>query len=472
MTSHRHFVITSINMIDKSMFRAYDIRGIYPSQINRNSAMLIGEAFGKYMKKYHNVKHPRIIVGRDCRTHSHEIEIAFIKGVLSTNCDVTDVGMSPTPLLYFANTVDNFDGGCNITASHNPKEYNGFKLIYNNAHAVYGQDLQDIYYLTDNSDKPDKEGMFLRSDYSKKYIEKLTSLFKFQKTLKIVIDTANGVSGKLYPEILRSFGHEVIELFTEINGEFPNHEPDPIVEGNLTQLKKKVTDEKADIGVAFDGDGDRCAFVTEKAEMKTSDEILMLLAEDALKRNPGRAVIFTVSNSQTLFDLIKNWGGKPVMCKVGHSFVEAAMTANKAILGGEQSGHFFLPEGYFQYDDAMVAALRVLSILSASSKSFSDLFKSYPKTYSMPEARPFCPDDEKFKIIDKITVHFKDIYPSNTMDGIRIDFGNGGWAGIRASNTSPKISIIIEAQTSKHLDEIKGIVLGHMKSYPEIDWNK
>ena len=458
-------------MIDKTIFRAYDIRGIYPSQINRNSAMLIGEAFGKYMKKYHHIKNPRIIVGRDCRLHSEEIQTAFINGLLSTDCDVTDVGMSPTPLLYFANTVGNFDGGCNITASHNPKEYNGFKLIANNAHAVYGADLQDIYYLAQNSSKPGNKGMFSKSDFSKNYLEKLTSVFKFKRPLKIAVDTANGASGKLYPAIFKSFGHEVIGLFTDINGEFPNHEPDPIVEKNLTQLKNKVLDSKADIGIAFDGDGDRCAFVTEGGEMKTSDEILMLLAEDALKRNPGKAVVFTVSNSQTLFDLIKNWGGKPVMCKVGHSFVEAAMTANKAILGGEQSGHFFLPEDYFQYDDAMVAALRILSILSASKKPFSHLFDTFPKTYSMQEARPTCPDKDKFRIIDSITAHFKGIYPSNTMDGIRIDFGNGGWAGIRASNTSPKISIIIEAQSPKHLEEIKKIIFDHIKKYPEIKWN-
>ena len=456
--------------ISQNIFRAYDIRGTYPDELNKETATLIGRGFATYLVKNLNIDQPRVVVGRDNRIHGEELQKAFIEGLVSSGCHVTNIGLSPSPYLYFANTFGQFDAGCNITASHNPKEYNGFKLMTENAHAVFGDELQKIYQIiVGDEELVSGIGKSTEQDFVSFYLDKIKELFTYKKPLKIVVDTGNGVSGNLYPFILKALGHEVIELYTELDGTFPNHEPDPIVENNLKDLKQKVLDEKADIGFAFDGDGDRASVITEKGEFIDADKTLMLLSEDVLSRYPGKSVVFTVSNSQILFELVEKWGGKPVMCKVGHSFVEDAMNENKAIIGGEQSGHFFLPEKYFPYDDALVTACRILKIASDSEKPVSALFDEFPKTFAIPEMRPKCADDVKFEIIKKITDYFADKYPCTTLDGIRMDFGNGGWAGIRASNTSPRISITMEAKTEEGLEKIKNIVLSHLKTYPEIE---
>ncbi len=460
-------------MIQQNIFRAYDIRGTYPNELNSETATLIGRGFATYLIKNLNIDQPRVVVGRDNRIHGEELQKAFIEGLVSSGCHVTDIGLSPSPYLYFANTFGQFDAGCNITASHNPKEYNGFKLMTKNAHAVFGDELQKIYQvIVGDEELVSGVGKSIEQNFVSFYLDKVKELFTYKKPLKIVVDTGNGVSGDLYPFILKALGHEVIELYTKLDGTFPNHEPDPIVEDNLTDLKQKVLDEKADIGFAFDGDGDRASVVTEKGEFIDADKTLMLLSEDVLSRYPGRSVVFTVSNSQVLFELIEKWGGKPVMCKVGHSYVEDAMNKNKAIIGGEQSGHFFLPEKYFPYDDALITACRILKIVSDSEKPASALFDEFPKTFAIPEIRPECADNVKFEIIKKITDYFVDKYPCTTLDGIRMDFGNGGWAGIRASNTSPRISVTMEAKTKEGLGKIKDVILTHLKTYPEIKWGE
>lgn len=457
--------------LSQNIFRAYDIRGTYPDDLNTLTAKLIGRGFAKWLIDKSGKPNPSVVVGRDNRIHGEELQKAFIDGLVRSGCRVTNIGLTPSPYLYFANTFGEFDGGCNVTASHNPKEYNGFKLMTKNAHAVFGDEIQEIYQLIEKGEFAEGKGELLEADFKNEYLAKLKELFEFGKPLKIVVDTGNGIAGMLYPTVLKKFGHEVVELYTELDGTFPNHEPDPIVEKNLTDLKQKVLEERADIGLAFDGDGDRVGTVTEEGEFVEADKVLMLLAKDALSRHSGSSVVFTVSNSQVLFDLVEEWGGKPVMCKVGHSYVEDAMNEHSAIVGGEQSGHFFLPEDYYPYDDALVTACRLLKILSDSDKPFSELFHEFPKTYQEPEVRPECADAAKFEIIDKVTEHFKDQYPSNTLDGIRLDFGNGGWAGIRASNTSPRISITMEAKSQKELNEIKDTILDHLKTYPDIKWD-
>jgi len=459
-------------MIDKKIFRAYDIRGTYPDQLNQETAGLIGKAFGSYLRKKTNLNSPRVAVGQDCRTHSMELFEAFVAGLLSTGCEVTNLGITPSPYVYFVITEGKFDGGCNITASHNSKEYNGFKLMTSNAHAVFGNKLQELYQIIENGKFETGEGSMKTADYIDFYLRKIRSIFGNTQPLKVVIDTGNGVAGKLYPKVIRKFGHKVIELYTELDGEFPNHEADPVVESNMEDLKMKVLEEKADIGLGFDGDGDRLAIITEKGGFITADKLLMLLSKDILSRNPGGSFVFTVANSQSLFDQIKMWGGEPIMCPVGHSYVENAMTQHKAILGGEQSGHFFLSEDYYQYDDALVTACRVLKIISDSNQPTSELLNEFPKSFAIPEIRPYCPDEEKFEILAKIVDYFKDKYQNTTMDGIRMDFDKGGWCGIRVSNTSPRISIIMEAQTKEHLDEIKKEIITHLNSYESIDWNK
>ncbi len=458
-------------MIPQSIFRAYDIRGTYPDQLNAENAKLIGKGFATWLIQKTGNLGPAIVVGRDNRTHGEELQKAFIEGLMECGCGVTDLGLSPSPYLYFANCYGEFDAGCNVTASHNPKEYNGFKLMTKNAHAVFGDMLQEVYHVIEKGEFATGEGAMLHANLMDDYFKKLKSIFSYSRPLKIVVDTANGVAGMLYPTFLRKLGHEVVELYTELDGTFPNHEPDPIVEANLEDLKKKVLETQSDFGISFDGDGDRCGIVTEKGEFIDADKTLMLLTKDVLSRHPGGSLVYTVSNSQVLFDLTEEWGGKPHMCKVGHSYVEDAMNEHKAILGGEQSGHFFLPEDYYPYDDALATACRLLKIASDSDGKVSELFEAFPKTFAEPEIRPKCADDVKFNIIQKVTDHFKDDYPAETMDGIRLDFGNGGWAGIRASNTSPRISITMEAKSQEELDQIKSTVLDHLKSYSDIEWS-
>ncbi len=458
--------------LNASMFRAYDIRGTYPDQLHAQSAERIGQGFGTYLQRNLGLKNPRVAVGRDGRTHSPELYESFIQGLLSTGCHVAEIGLSPSPLLYFTVSRGGFEAGCNITASHNPKQYNGFKLVTKDAHAVFGEELQKILALCQQGDFAAGQGQRSQADEKKAYLETMQRLFAPDRKLKVVVDTANGVPGAFYPQWIAELGHQVIGIHTELDGTFPNHEPDPIVPANLTDLIAKVLAEKADLGLAFDGDGDRVSVVTETGEFVSADRLLMLLAQDALSRHPNRSVVFTVSNSQSLFDLVKAWGGQPVMCKVGHSFVEHAMSEHQAILGGEQSGHFFVPEGYHSYDDALATACRALKIASDSAQPLSGLFADFPKTFSEPELRPHCPDEQKFQVLQAIQTHFKDKYPNTLMDGIRMDFGQGGWCGIRVSNTSPCLSVTMEAQTSEHLGQIKALVMEHLKSYPEIEWGK
>ena len=455
-------------MIQQNIFRAYDIRGIYPDQLNAETSNLIGRGFASYLVKKSGKRNPSVVVGRDCRTHGKELQDAFTKGLAESGCDVTDIGLSPSPYLYFVNAFHKFDAGCNITASHNPKEYNGYKMMTENAHAVFGNDLQSVYKILIKADLVTGEGSVKQADFTDDYFQKIKSIFSFTRPLKIVVDTANGVAGAIYPDMLKKLGHEVIGLYTELDGNFPNHEPDPIVEENMEALKSKTVESGADLGIAFDGDGDRLSVITEKGEFINSDKTLMLLFKDVLRRHKGGTVVSTVSNSQIIFDMVKEWGGNPIMCKVGHSYVEDAMTKNNAVAGGEQSGHFFLPENYYAFDDALVAACRILQIISDSDASTSELFMQFPKTYSIPEMRPECEDVVKFDVIERITKYFKDKYPSNTLDGIRINFGNGAWAGIRASNTSPRISITMEAKSQPELGHVKNIIFDHLKTYPEI----
>jgi len=458
--------------IDPKMFRAYDIRGTYPDQLNRDTALLIGKAFGTYLIKEKSIASPRVAVGQDCRTHSMELFGAFVEGLVSTGCEVTNVGITPSPYVYFVITEGKFDGGCNITASHNSKEYNGFKLMTANAHAVFGDELQKVYQIIESGDFSEGSGSKKTADYGDFYLNKIKSIFPDVKPLKVVVDTGNGVAGKLYPKAISSLGHGVVELYTELDGTFPNHEADPVIEANMEDLKKKVVDEGADLGLGFDGDGDRVSLVNEKGEFINADHLLMLLSQDVLSRHPNGTLVFTVASSQALFNVVESWGGKPIMCPVGHSYVENAMSQNKAILGGEQSGHFFLTEDYYAYDDALVSACRILKIVSDSGKPVSSLFEAFPKTFAIPEIRPYCPDENKFGILEQVVAHFRDKYPSETMDGIRMDFGNGGWCGIRVSNTSPRISIIMEAESEAHLKEIETEIMDYLKSYSEIDFSR
>ena len=455
--------------LDPHIFRAYDIRGKANTQITQEACLLVGHAFGTQLREMYQKDSPTVIVGHDARTHSPSFEQAMVDGLKKAGCKVFRMGQTPSPINYFTICTQKLDGGVQITASHNPAEDNGIKLQIRDAEAYSGDDLQKLRERIEVEDYLDGEGSDEEFDAISPYKKYLKDMFSgIKENLQVVVDSGNGVAGPVYCDVLRSVGCTVTELYTEPDGTFPNHPADPSKWETLAELREKVKEVGADCGFGFDGDGDRVGLIDENGLIRNADEILLLLAKDHLSRTPKAPVVFTVSNSGILQTEIKKWGGKPIMCKVGHSFVEHAMREHSAQLGGEQSGHFFCGEDYFGFDDALIATLRLLIIRSNSDKSFSDLFSEFPKVYQAPERRPDCPDDKKAEVIEKITTHFQKDYPVETMDGARIDFGDGAWAGIRQSNTSPKISICIEARTEEKLKKVENEVLEHIKEYPEV----
>ncbi|OGJ62975.1 hypothetical protein A3A67_04555 [Candidatus Peribacteria bacterium RIFCSPLOWO2_01_FULL_51_18] len=494
-------------MIDPNIFRAYDIRGKADKNLTVEACRLVGAAFGEVLIEKYGKEHPHpsVVVGRDARTHSPKFEDALVEGLASVGCRVLRMGETPSPLNYFTICTRKLDGGVQITASHNPKEDNGIKLQIRNAEAFSGEDLQR---LRERIEKKNQESFDFAQDKSRiknqesgsvEEIDAVTPYLDFlEKTFrgagkgkKIVIDTGNGIAGPVYSKALKLVGCEVTQLYTEPDGTFPNHPADPSKFSTLQELQRTVLGQDADLGFGFDGDGDRMGLVDERGSIVTADQTLLLLAQDHLRRSPGAPVIFTVSNSSLLLTEIGRLGGKPVMCKVGHSYVEHAMREYGAQLGGEQSGHFFCGEDYYGFDDALVAAMRVLSILqtprlgkplllvkkrkSAAAvpgrgvAGISTLVEQFPKVYQLPELRPHCPDDKKADVTSRVTAHFQKKYPVNTLDGARVDFGDGAWAGIRFSNTSPCLSICMEARSEAKLKEIEREVMEHMRTYAEVE---
>ncbi|PIR53167.1 phosphomannomutase [Candidatus Peregrinibacteria bacterium CG10_big_fil_rev_8_21_14_0_10_49_10] len=456
--------------LNPHIFRAYDIRGTAGEQLTEETYRLIGRGFGSVLRELSKKEHPTVVLGRDARTHSPDFEKAMMEGLCSTGCTVLHIGQTPSPLNYFTICTKGLDGGVQITASHNPAEDNGIKLQIRDAHAYAGEDIQNLRRRIEKEQFVDGEGSGEEWDAISPYFAFLEELFgSFAQNMPVAIDTGNGVAGPVYAQALRHAGCEVHELYTEPDGTFPNHAADPSKRETLKDLQHTVTEKKCALGVAFDGDGDRLGLVDEQGTIRTADEVLLLLAQDHLSRHKGKPVVCTVSSSGALQTEIRRWGGVPVMCKVGHSFVEHAMQEHGALLGGEQSGHFFCGEEYFGFDDALVAALRVLKIVHAAGKPVSKLCADFPTVYQTPEQRPFCPDEEKTRVIGEITEHFAKKYPVKTMDGARIDFGDGAWAGIRQSNTSPCISICLEARSPGKLAEIERVVTEEIQKHPEVN---
>jgi phosphomannomutase len=456
--------------LDRTIFRAYDIRGKADSQITEEACELIGKGFGSILRERTKKDHPILAVGRDARTHSPKFEKTLVKGLMSTGCHILLIGETPSPVNYFTLCHEKLDGSVQVTASHNPSSDNGLKLQCANAEAFSGDELQMLYEKIVRGDFVQGEGQDEKYDALTPYKKKLTALFQGVGTgMSIVLDGGNGIAGPTNSDILKAIGARVIGLYLEPDGTFPNHPADPSKHATLAELQALVKKEKADVGFAFDGDGDRMGLVDEQGKIVTADETLLLLSEDHLSRHHGNPIVFTVSNSSLLETEVKRWGGKPVICKVGHSFVEHAMRDHGALLGGEQSGHFFCGENYYSFDDALVATLCILKILQRREKTLSTIVDAYPKVFQAHERRPHCPDDKKATVVQSIIDHFAKTHPVNTLDGARIDFGDGAWAGIRQSNTSPCLSICIEARSQQKLQAVEREVLEHLGTYKDVD---
>ncbi len=476
--------------LNPHIFRAYDIRGIaQPENPNQEADLtpetihLIGKGTGTYLKRIYGVKN--MMVGRDNRLHSPSLQKAFIEGVLSTGVDVVDVGLSTSPLIYYAVCKFGMDSGVNITASHNPKEYNGVKIVRRDAHSVCGDELQEILKLIQAQDFEKGEGhgspnggkLTTKDDNFDTYLKDIQSRIKLARPLKVVVDAGNGVTGKFAPALLKSIGCEVTELYCELDGNFPNHEANPEEEKNMIDLAAKVRETKSDLGIGFDGDGDRVGVVDENGKHYSADYLLLLLARELLSKKPGSQIVFDVKVSKILIDEITKLGGVPVMNKVGHSFIEEKMHEINAPLAGEISGHMFFGKDFYDYygfDDAFLAACKIAEVLSRSDKTMSRQFDGLPEMQTTPEYKAHCPDDKKFDIVKKITDHFTREHQCITIDGVRVNFDETAWGAVRCSNTSPNLTLRFEAETREKLAEIQRLMVEQLKKYPEVDlsWYK
>ncbi|HIQ56633.1 TPA: phosphomannomutase/phosphoglucomutase [Candidatus Gracilibacteria bacterium] len=464
-------------MLEKHIFRAYDIRGIYGEDFDEDGADLIGKGYAKYLrKKYPNKEHLTVVVSRDGRNSGSVLKSNFINALVKSGIDVVDAGELPSPMLYFALCTQGFDGGVSITASHNSAPYNGFKLLSGGAHSICGEELQiiweiiqeeDFIDLENNGDYPTDLGTVEKLNISEEYYTLLSDITDFKKTdWKIAIDAGNGIAGAHYPEFFRRAGFDVTELYCDVDGNFPNHEADPEREENMADLKKLVLKNNLDFGLAYDGDGDRVGVVDRKGNSFSADLLLLLLARDLLQKdeNAGGAIVYDLKSTELLKEEIEEHGGKPVMCKTGHSFVEEEMEIHDALLGGEVSGHIFMAENYFGFDDALLASAKLLEIAInleiKSGETFTEEFAKLPKTFVTPEEKVAVSESKKFGILDKIVKNLLKKYPNAlTMDGIRIEFGESAWGIVRASNTSPYLTTRFEARSAKKLEEIKKIMM-------------
>ncbi|MBF0275707.1 MAG: phosphomannomutase/phosphoglucomutase [Nitrospinae bacterium] len=450
--------------INSRIFREYDIRGIVDVDLTTDVVTALGKGFGTYLAS-RGIKN--VVVGRDVRLSSLAFRDALENGLISTGISVLDIGQVPTPLVYYALFEEEPTCGVMITGSHNPPEYNGFKLCVDQT-SIHGKEIQKIRKIIESEDFITGEGQRSEKTIVQDYINMVYSRIKINKKLKVVVDSGNGTGGLVAPKLLKKLGCEVIELFSKPDGNFPHHHPDPTVPKYMKTLCETVVKEKADIGIGFDGDSDRIGVVDENGKMILGDYLLLLYARDMLSRKPKQnKIVFEVKSSQNLVKDIEKHGGIPVMTAAGHSLIKDRMAKEKSLLGGEVSGHIFFGENYYGFDDAVYAAAKILEILSNSDKKISEMLLDLPQTYSTTEVRLFCPDELKFKIVDELVKSFSKEYEVITIDGVRINFKNG-WGLIRSSNTQPVIVVRMEADTMEELELIKRTIVVKLKKYPEI----
>ena len=380
--------------------------------------------------------------------------------------DVIDVGAVPTPILYYAAYTLPVDGGVMVTGSHNPPRYNGFKLL-KGKDTLFGEYIQDLKKIIDDSSFSVGDGKVEERDLTDEYINEVVGRVKIDRKVKIVVDGGNGAGGLIANEIYTKMGCEVVPLYLEPDGNFPNHHPDPTVDENTVDLRSKVEESGADIGIGFDGDADRAGFIADDGGIMRGDQALILYSRDILSRNPGAKIISEVKSSQALFEDVEANGGIPIMYRTGHSFIKKKLKEEDALVAGEMSGHFFFRENWYGFDDAIYAGARMLEIVSKSDKPVSMLLASLPGYVSTPEIRVSCPDDKKFGIVEAVTKSFiEQGLNVVTVDGARVEFGDG-WGLVRASNTSPKLILRFEAKTQEKLDEIRDIILSEVRKHPE-----
>ena len=450
--------------IAKSIFREYDIRGIYPKEINENVIEQIAKAISiKCLKN--NI--PEICVGRDGRLSGESLLDCLSESLSGFGINVINIGLVSTPLLYFAAKKNKHKSGIMITGSHNPKNYNGVKMVIND-NPVSGS---EIYKLIDK-DKPStkKKGTIVYKDIKKEYIQEVKENVNINNKVKIVIDCGNGAAGCIAPDLFKSMGCEVIELFSEVDGNFPNHHPDPAKIENLNDLISQVKESDADLGIAFDGDGDRVGLVTNEGKVIYPDKIMMILSKDILSSKKG-SIIFDVKCSNLLPDIISSHGGKPIMSPTGHFHIKNAIKRHNPLLAGEMSGHIFFNDKWYGFDDGHYSGARIIEIVSKENRKISEIENELPLLYSTPELNIDVTDETKFKIIEDFSKECSLDGEKITIDGLRINFKNG-WGLLRASNTTPKLVLRFEGNSVDDLNQIKSNFLNELSRIcPNIDIN-
>ncbi len=441
------------------IFREYDIRGVAGKDLTEDVVEKIGRSYGTFIQK---TMGKEIVVGRDVRLSSEPFSRLLIKGIAGTGCNVLDVGVVPTPVLYFSIAHYGKSGGVMITGSHNPIEYNGFKLC-RELFSIYGREIQELKKIIEENSFISGSGKVETDNPIPSYMNEVTSRIKIEKPLKVVVDAGNGTGGEVAPEIFRRIGCSVVELYCEPDGRFPNHLPDPTVPEFTADLRKKTKEERADLGIGLDGDADRIGAIDNEGNIVWGDKLLALYAREILKKGKQK-IIFDVKCSQGLIEDIEDHGGIPIMWKTGHSLIKKKMKDESSPLAGEMSGHMFFSDNYYGYDDAIFAGSRLLELLSKTEKSFAELLSEIPVYVTTPEIRIDCSDETKFKVVEEVKKYFKERYSTIDVDGVRILFP-GGWGLVRASNTQPVIVVRFEAKTEQRLDEIKNTVMEKLKTY-------
>ncbi|WP_290786963.1 phosphomannomutase/phosphoglucomutase [Halomonas sp.] len=454
--------------VPASIFRAYDIRGIVDDTLTESTVELIGRAIGSEAAARGE---STVVVARDGRLSGPRLRDALVRGLTAAGRDVIDVGMVPTPVLYFAtHALDGTASGVMVTGSHNPPDYNGFKIVLS-GETLSGEAITALHTRIVENELADGQGSVREVDVRSAYLARILSDVRLARPLKAVVDCGNGVAGELGPQLIETLGAEMIPLFAEIDGTFPNHHPDPGKPENLVDLIRTVQETGADIGLAFDGDGDRLGVITPSGRMIYPDHLMMAFAEDMLERNPGAKVIFDVKCTGNLARVIDEAGGEPEMWRTGHSLIKARMKETGALLAGEMSGHIFFKERWYGFDDGLYGAARLLEILSRQTLDADAFFDRYPQDLGTPEINITVTDETKFDLVGRLAREgdFGDEGVKTTLDGIRVDYPDG-WGLCRASNTTPVLVLRFEGKTQAALDRIRAQFAAALSQVaPELD---
>lgn len=448
--------------MNPGIFREYDIRGVAGEDILEKDAESIGKAYGTLLMRE---SRKTVSVGRDCRLTSESFTKHFIKGILSTGCDVVDIGVCPTPVLYFSIQHLDTAGGAMVTASHNPPEYNGFKLM-KGQDSIHSHGLQDVRILIENNDFVEGKGKLTQKDVITTYKEFLVQNINIKHPIRIGIDAGNGTGGITALPVLRQLGCEVHDIYCDLDGTFPNHEADPTQKKNLLDLIKLVKEKKLDLGVGYDGDADRIGVVDKNGNVIYGDQLIVIYAREILQRNPGATFISEVKCSMVMYDDIKKHGGNAIMWRTGHSLIKKKMKEENAALAGEMSGHMFFKDRYLGFDDALYATCRLLEIIADMGMGVDELIQDLPKTFTTPELRVDCPDNIKFDVVAKIVKEFRAKQEIIDIDGLRAVYKDG-WGLVRASNTQPALVLRFEALSEKRLSEIRNEIESALKAIIE-----